>query len=317
MKKNYIFAAIAIALLTGCSNEDEPQTGTEGEVALSVASASVQAMTTKGAYDTGGILTTDGNIGVSVISGTGYSTVNDYNVQYSYDNIESEWKPAGASIYLNNNAATLLAIAPFTSGVDYLAASLTAQIYDEAKDLCVSRGPVTAVNSVPAVDFIMDHVYARLSFTINKDVTYSGTGAITNIAIENADAIFATAAADLTVIPDPAITFGTAGPVQYNPAITEMTTGIPVPSSMLMIPSATANFLTATTVRFTVDGIDLTASLPVAAPAAGGINELIRGTNYLINVSIKGTALIVNSVTVTNWIPETVANDVVPVPSPV
>ena len=308
MNKYYGLAAMAVVFLAACTENEEIQN--QGGTSLSIASASIETISTKGLFDTGGgPLTTEANIGVSA-SGTGYSY---NNVEYYYNTTDSKWAPQSAAnqIYLSDQTATVTAYAPFTSGLTASAASLTAQRYDETKDLCSSSASETAVNTDPSVIFTLSHVYSRISFTINKDASYTGVGLISAIAISNPTAVFTTALADLTATPAPTLSSPVIGTVQYDPAIASITSGTPAASSVLMIPAST--FTDATTLAFTVDGVVLTATLPATDPASGGLNILEPSHNYGITVTMRGTELIVSSITVTDWTPQTVSGEILPV----
>lgn len=299
---------MAIALLAGCTeNEDlQQQTATS----LFVASAKIETTSTKGLFETGGgTLTTEANIGITA-TGAGYSY---NNVAYSYNTTESKWLPvtAASQVYLSSETATVTAYAPFITGINTAMAPLTAQKYDETVDLCSSVASETAVSNDPSVSFTLKHVYSRITFTINKDASYTGVGSISAIAIANPSAVYTTAQADLTATPVPMLSSPVIGTVQYDPAIASMATGTPVASSVLMIPAGP--FTDATTLAFTVDGVVLTATLAATDPAGGGLNMLEPSHNYGITVTIRGTELVVGSITVTDWTPQPVSGEIFPV----
>lgn len=295
-------------MLSACSKDEVSLTGAQREVPLSVAEASVEASGTKGTFDTGGTLTNGGTMGLFV-SGTGYTGLE--NVEYDYDEAASAWIPEGDTVFLSNNPATLTAVAPYTPGLDYKAAALTAQKYSEAADLCVCAA-VTARNTAPQVSFSLEHVYARITFTISKDASYTGAGAVSKITLDNGAAICPSATADLSVNPE-VITFGATGTVAYDPGIGSITTGAAVTTGALLVPSA--NFTNPTTVSFTVDGTVISALLPASAPASGGLNELLAGNNYQVAVTIKATALTIGSVSVTDWTMQAVPGEIIAVPT--
>lgn len=298
-----IGAALAF-VLGGCASHDDTLTEKKS---LVVSSASIES-TTKGVYNTGGTLTND-SIGIYSF-GTGYSDVND---RYNYGS--SSWSPNNTSkqVYLTGNTATLFAYAPYKSTFSISSTTLTAGQYSETSDLC--SGTATNVNNAaPTVSFTLGHVYSRITFSINKSSSYSGSCAVTNIAISG-PAIYKTATDNLTPS-SAAISGKTTGSVSFNPAIASITSGTPVTASFLMIPAATSEFTGATTVAFTVDGVALTTTLPVSDPTTTtGMNALTAGTNYTINITVQPTSLTVNSVTINAWTSVTVSGTIYPTAS--
>jgi len=311
MKTKFIFAFVFAALLASCSHDDVVDNPSNGKTPLNISLASVSA-TTRGAYDAGGVLT-EGSIGVFT-TGTGYTSA---NMKYNYGT--PSWAPQDEAntVYLSNEIATVFAYGPYDGAFNRAAAPLAAGEYAESKDLCTTT--VTGfTNTNSAVSLTLNHAYSRISFVINKDVSYTGTCKIENLAISG-PAIYATATADFTT-PTTVISGKTAGTVQYDPLIAGITFGTPVTKSFVMIPAATSEFTGGTVLTFKVDGVNLTTTLPVALPSetvGAGINELAAGYNYTVNIRIKGTQLVINSVQVNPWTAVPVTGDVVPVATPV
>lgn len=293
LNKNLLLIGMtAMLLLPGCSSKDDVVAG--DKVALNVSSASISA-TTRGVYDAGGTLT-NGSIGIYSFN-NGYS---DANVRYDYGT--SSWTPNASSktIYLGGNVATIFAYAPYTSTFNISATTLNSIKYSEDNDLCTATASgVSSANASVALK--LDHVYSRITLSIDKDAGYTKTCNITNISISG-PAICKTAVADLTPSASTLFTSKTAGTVTIDPQISSITSGTPVAASFLMIPAATSDFAAATTLTFTVDGLTYTATLPVADPAsATGLNALSAGSNYVISVKIKPTAISISGVTVNPW----------------
>lgn len=309
MKTKFMFAFALAALMASCSQDESVDNLSNGKTPLNISLASVSA-TTRGGYDTGGLLS-EGSIGVYA-TGTGY---NSANVQYNY--ATPSWIPqdAASAINLSNETATLFAYGPYAAAFSRTATGLTAGEYTEAKDLCTTT--VTDFdNTHPTANLILFHAYSRMSFIITKDASYTGTCKIENIAVSG-PAIYATATANFSTATT-VLSSLTPGVVEYDPAILSITT-TPVTKSFLIIPAATAEFTVGTTVTFKVDGVNLTALLPVALPGeitGAGIKELLAGSNYVVNIRIKGTQLIINSVTVNPWNDVPVNGDVFPVALP-
>jgi hypothetical protein len=309
MKTKFVFAFAFAALLASCSHDEAVDNQSNGKTPLNISLASVSA-TTRGAYDAGGLLS-EGSIGVYA-DGTGYTSS---NVQYNY--ATPSWTPqdAASAINLSNETATLFAYGPYSATFNRTATGLTAGEYSEANDL--STTTVSGFdNTHPTANLTLNHAYSRISFVINKDASYTGTCKIENIAISG-PAIYATATANFNTATT-VISSQTAGTVQYDPTIASMSTTA-ITKSFLIIPAATDAFTGGTTVTFKVDGVNLTATLPVALPGevtGAGIKELLAGSNYVVNIRIKGTQLIINSVTVNPWTAVPVNGDVLPVALP-
>lgn len=311
--KRILAFAVAAGMLASCSNEDEPQLQTDG-VALGVSSASLESVVTKATTD----LVADGaTIGVFRLAAGGYDQQN--NVEFYYVAATPAWniRNTANNIYLNNNNATVCAYTPYdVLNVNPAAIELTPQVYDPDKDLSYS-GLVTTVNNVDnRVDFpAMTHAYAQITFAIEKDATYTGTGLVTAISMTGTE-IYENAALNITT-GTPAYTNG-AGSVTLpftGLNIAALASGdSPVATqSFFMIP-ATFNATSTMQFEFTVDGKTMRCTIaPTMAPFED-LTALAAGTNYKFTVTIKGTSLIVNSVSVTNWIDETIVNPLEPDP---
>jgi hypothetical protein len=294
LNKNLLLIGMtAMLLLPGCSSKDDVVANGE-KVALNVSSASISA-TTRGVYDAGGTLT-NGSIGIYSFN-NGYS---DANVRYDYGT--SSWTPNDLTktIYLGGNAATIFAYAPYTSTFNISATTLNSIKYSEDNDLCTATASgVSSANTSVALK--LDHVYSRITLSIDKDAGYTKACNITNISISG-PAMYKTAVANLTPSASTLYTSKTAGTVTIDPQISNITSGTPVTASFLMIPAATAEFTDVTTLTFTVDGLTYTATLPVVDPAsATGLNALSASSNYVISVKLKPTAISISGVTVNPW----------------
>jgi len=313
MKKILAFA-IAAGMLASCSNEDEPQLQADG-VALGVSSASLETVVTK----TSTTIVTDGaTIGVYRLALNGYAQA--YS-EFYYDGTATTpaWtiRNTADNIYLNNNDATVCACTPYdVLNANPAAIELTPQVYDPDKDLSYS-GLVTTVNNVENrfVFPAMIHAYAQITFAIEKDATYTGTGLVTAISMTGTE-IYENAALNITT-GTPAYTNG-AGSVTLpftGLNIAALASGdSPVATqSFFMIP-ATFNAASTMQFEFTVDGKTMRCTIAPTVTPFEDLTALAAGTNYKFTVTIKGTSLIVNSVSVTDWIDETILNPLEPNP---
>lgn len=310
MKKVLLFAAM-IAVLGSCKKENISPNTTDGiRTPLSISSALLAKVTTKG------LITTDGKIGVFQTTTTDGYTAAD-NVEYDYNTGTGKWGvlDAAKEIYLNNKDAAVCAYYPYDAAVkDATSVALTSQLYDAAKDLCFTPN-TTVKNTAPTVNWTMNHAYSQLTFNIHKDASYTGVGQISAITIKNTGAILASNTLNIT---NNNYGTGTAGDVTYNPAIASVPTYVStdattiaattVSTHVLMVPVTTV-MTTDVTLSFTIDDAVLNATVPAAS-----LSELAAGTNYGITVVIQGTQLVISGVTVTNWNPAGIATPVYPKP---
>lgn len=307
MKKVLLFAAI-IAVLGSCKKEKISPNTTDGiRTPLSISSALLAKVTTKG------LITTDGKIGVFQTTTTdGYIAAD--NVEYDYNIGTGKWGvlDAAKEIYLNNKDAAVCAYYPYDAAItSATGVALTSQLYDAAKDLCFTPN-TTVKNTAPTVNWTLNHAYSQLTFNIHKDASYTGVGQISAIAIKNTGKILLDNTLDIT---NGNYGTGTAGDVICYPNITvpkyistDATTI--VSTHVLMVPVETA-MTTDVTLSFTIDGAVLNATVPVAS-----LSKLAAGSNYGITVVIQGTQLVISSVTVTDWIPADISTPVYPLPQP-
>lgn len=299
--KNILILVLTAVLLFGCSKNDV-LIDNGMLTPLSVSSASLSAVVTR---DAPAAIAT-GSIGLFLQENTayGYAALND--VEYANTN-NSGWIAKSTIIYLNSNPATVcayypLAAAGINANTNPANVTLTSKLYAAGEDLCYVANNVTKLNNTaPSVSFTMSHAYSQITFNITKDVTYTGLAAIGPITISNAG-IKISNTLDITT---GTYGTGTAGSVTYDPAITSITTGTPASTSVLMVPVPTA--MTGDVVlSFTVDGNVLSTTLPTSSLAT-----LAAGSNYSIAVLLKGAALLITSVTATNWLPVPVSGGVI------
>ena len=184
MKKGLLkilLIAALIAVLAGCKKENGSPNTTDGtKTPLSISSALLAKVVTK----SGTVITTGGKIGVFQTATTGgYSAQN--NVEYDY--VSSAWTVAvpANTIYLNNNNASVCAYYPYNAAITSATnVALTSQLYSSANDLSFAISS-TVRNAAPSANLTMNHAYSQITFKLQKDPTYTGTGAISQIVISN------------------------------------------------------------------------------------------------------------------------------------
>jgi hypothetical protein len=317
--KSILLIVTIVTFLTSCSKKDTITKVEAGTLTpLAVSASSISTAPTKASQ----ALIIAGKMGVFQTSTSGgYSALN--NVEYDYNTGTSKWGvfvPA-QDIYLNNNMANVCAYYPYNSLITNASiVALTSQPFnpalpaDNVKDLCFSTLH-SVNNSSPSASFSMGHAFSQITLKIRKDATYTGTGAISLILLSNPTTLLASSTLNIT---NGIYGTGIAGDLSFNPAIASMPTYDPTnagtilatttTSSVLMVP-VTTTMTTDLSLSFTVDGINLTTTVPKA-----NLSQLIAGTNYGITVVILGNKLVINSVTVTDWISTDIATPVYPHP---
>lgn len=317
MKKNLLYVSAVCTLLCSCSNNDNPVNTDNGSLkALAVASASMDAFATRAVTE----LTTDGaGIGMFLKDDATNGYAAQANVQYVYTAANTpKWGGATAldAIYLNNNDAQVCAYYPYDVAVtDASAVALTSQenLIDGSKDLSYSIYNIAALNNTAnEIALTMNHAYSKITFSITRDESYTSACEITNVKIEDAtvaDSKIISSSSlnitDATYNATPtlgAVTFAVDANTAVYDGIADATTPTPEDVSVLMVPVAALD--DATKISFTVDGNVMSTTLDTSA-ATGVLKALAAGTNYKINVTIKGKGLQITQVDITDWVDNT------------
>ncbi len=161
------------------------------------------------------------------------------------------------------------------------------------------------------VDLYMHHALTKLSFVVNKDVTYVGTGELSKLTL-------ATATPGTPKFKTGALTMSVTNGVISGAAASESLTvqggtpavktinayPAPVPAvvttAALVAPLADASGITLT---LTIDGKDMSVGLPVITDSDPDLSsaQWLGEKNYTYTITVKGSELIVNSVTIVAW----------------
>lgn len=327
MKKNLVYISAVCTLLCSCSNSDNPVVNPDNgsKTALAVSSASMDAFATRSVTE----LTTDGAaIGMFLKDDAtnGYVAADNSNVQYVYTAANTpKWGGAGAAdvIYLNDHDAQVCAYYPYSAAVtDPAAVALTSQenLLDGTKDMSYSiYNTGTLNNTNNEIALTMNHAYAKITFSITRDESYASTCAITHISLEDAttpdsklvkssflnitDGTYAAVGVDpATEAITGAVGFDVDATTAVYDGIADAATPTPEDVSVLLVPVAALD--DATKISFTVDGNVMSTTLDTSA-ASGILKALAAGTNYKINVTIKGKGLQVTKVDITDWVENT------------
>lgn len=326
MKKELIYLSAACAFLCSCSNDDNGVTTKDNGAmkALAVSSASMDAFATRAGSVTE--LATEGAaIGMFLKDDAtnGYVAADNSNIQYVYTAANTpKWGGATVAdvIYLNNNDAQVCAYYPYDATVtDPAAVVLTSQenLLDGSKDMSYSTYNTGTLNNANnTIALTMNHAYAKITFSITRDESYASTCAITHISLEDAtnlnSKIIASSSLDITdgtYDASPtlgAVSFDVDATTAVYDGIADATTPTPEDVSVLMVPVDQLDG--ATKISFTVDGNVMSTTLDTS-DTTGILKALAAGTNYKINVTIKGRGLQVTKVDIVDWVDNTDLTD--------
>ncbi len=324
-------------LAVGCDNNTTPEVESNEPIELQInPTVALTRGVIEGGQDKG--FAKDATIAVCA-TGDDYTSSNNYAV---YTKGDSDWGNAETGtdnkIFLTNKAATIYAYYPVAdSKPTNSQIPVTTLPGDENTAITADNGTAIAAStdekdymyatkvenvtnkSGNSVTLAMQHALAMITFCVKKDASYAGTGSLTNIKLEDADADGTTLGKgdsdglkmDITT---GAIT-GNLEDATYKRKITDgytLTTSAGKKFSILVLPTAASigNNIKAT---FTIDGanyeVTLTApsntaansSTPASRVDSDKTGHLLAGNNYTYNVTLKGTELSISSVTVTAW----------------
>lgn len=330
MKKNGIvqmILALVMVTVSGCENDNccEECNNNEQKVELSV----LPTLSMTRSIISGTDASVLGSIAVYA-SGNGY--VGDSKAVYSYAN--STWSNNGASkILLSNEPAVITAhypssatatsgaigVSTLSSGSVNVSTGDASTIYGDAGETDymwaavtnVAGAAVNTTNRNPSVNLTMNHALSRVSFRVYKDTSYSGTGNLTKIELQNVGAATTlNKGTNPTLnIANGTITMNAASAASYTRNVTGYSVGTAATSakavSMIVFPAEdiVANSIKVT---MTVDGVEYTTMVP--APESG---SWLAGINYLYTAKLSGTDLVIssNNILLTDWNSITVSGE--------
>lgn len=227
----------------------------------------------------------------------GYAAQN--NVEYTYSTATNSWSNAADPILVGGLATLLHAYYPFGAATfSGTTATLTAQKYDAAKDLCYAgnaTGEVT--NKTPTASFAMKRAYSRVSLTIRRDASYENTCAITNVKFRNGSTgnFYSTATVNIatgSVSPGSASSTGT----DFNPSIASIASGATNATADYLLPPQSVS--SGLSISLTIDGVVRSIVVPAGQFSS---NSLAAGSQYSIKLAVTGIAsIVITSVSITS-----------------
>lgn len=301
---------LLLAALAGCSGGDDsgvPQAGSPavplqiGKAVLAMA-PSTRAVIEK-EVPAGSVM------GVFRREDTDYNQVS--NEPYLLNG--TQWEPVNPdmAIGLRNAVSQLGAFYPFgVLPARGIKVTLTARLW--AADKEAYYAPFTASSLSATASFTMKHVYSRVSVRFKRDnINFpNGTGKVTTFAMQGTG-IYTNALLDVTkaLNESPFSDYDTRGVSVTGFTRTATLKGAADATDqsdcvdLLMVPNALSGDMTLTA---TVDGKEM--SLKLAAAKFGG--KLEAGKRYNVVVTIRGTALWVNSIQFAGWDETPIGGDI-------
>lgn len=226
----------------------------------------------------------------------GYTAQN--NVEYTYSTATNSWSNAASPILVSGLVAQLCAYYPFGSATfSGTAATLTAQKYDAAKDLCyASNATAEVTNKAPSASFAMKRAYSRVSLTIRRDASYENTCAITNVTFRNGStgSFYSSATVNIatgSVSPGSASSTGT----DFNPGIASIASGATDTTADYLLPPQSVG--SGLSISLTVDGVVRSIVVPAGQFSS---NSLAGGSRYVIKLAVTGASIVITSVNITS-----------------
>ena len=301
MKKTRILSFMAsavavVALLTGCSTENDFENGKDGLASLELSSVSSSDMLTRAVIDGEEFPTDKGNIGLFLYAdadasekyGDGYA-----NVQYSYNSIKSKWT-ASPSIKVGSIPGYLYGYYPYNAAnTDIKAIPVTSSVNgDDVMYASQQEHPITDLTAANT-SIKMNHALARVAIKVINN-GYTGEAKLSNIKFEDAT-IASSGTLDAT---DGIITASKADDVALSVLAAEQTiaTGDGSTYECLLVPSEVSSNRQTVTLSLTIDGKDKTLTL-------SGNNGVIfkPGVKSTVTITLSNTGIALKSVSINDW----------------
>lgn len=289
-------AVAIVALLAGCSTENDFENSKDGLASLELSSVSSSDMLTRAVIDGEEFPTDKGNIGLFLYAdaaasqpyGDGYA-----NVQYSYNYIKSKWT-ASPSIKVGSIPGYLYGYYPYNAAnTDIKAIPVTSSVNgDDVMYASQQEHPITDLTAANT-SIKMNHALARVAIKVINN-GYTGEAKLSNIKFEDAT-IASSGTLDAT---DGSITASKADDVALSVPAAEQTiaTGDGSTYECLLVPSEVSSNRQTVTLSLTIDGKDKTLTL-------SGNNGVIfkPGVKSTVTITLSNTGIALKSVSINDW----------------
>lgn len=295
-----LFALLSGLICTSCSEEAAVEHSFGESVPLSVNSLHIDGELATRAGGTP--VTAEGAaIKVFLTNMGGYTPV--YNRTYTYSG--GKWSSV-SPVCVDKRTGKAVAVYDPNGLVDFglnsavTTNALQAQPFSEGQLWYYDNVNGTGVNSTTPAAFSMKCAYARLSFSISRNVSYPSACKVSQIVIKPSSGDFYTIAQ--VNITDGSLTGTAVASYAINTSALSMNTtglvvGIPDTDIDYLFPAQTLASGAGLTFTLTTDGKDYTVTVPAAT-----FNKIQAGVHYTVQLEMTGIGIVVNSVTTTDWI---------------
>lgn len=307
-----LLAGSAFLLLVACSGDNSLpyDNGQPDATSGELVPVSIEATVENGGMTRAVTTLTSGNIGIFRTAPVSTWCPAQYNV--SYTNNGSGWQAASADneIWVSGEDATLHAYYPYNS-VTFDAtvktkATLVVKDYTVNNDFCYASAPTAVINNKnPKASFVMKHAYARITFKVVRDATYSASCKVSKLVLRpSSGTYFQTKTIDISE-GEVSLADGTAT-AQYEWTSEScswsikdgISVGIPNESMDVLLPPQVF-VADKMAVTLTIDGVNYSVDVPTGS--GGSFAALKAGTRHRIELMIKGTILNVTGIKSYPW----------------
>lgn len=287
-------AVATVALLTGCSTENDLENGKEGLASLELSSVSSSDMLTRAVID-GTIFPKDGHIGLFLFKDE--SAVSPYgdtgcsNVEYSYNGDNGKWT-ANPPITVGGEPGYLYGYYPYNSSVTDIKSIPVASSLDGDDVMYATKQTVTD-ETASQTAIKMNHALARVTITVVNNGYTLGEGELSSIKFSGAEASMS-GILDATS----GIISGTtkADVILDVPSGKQTITAEGTVYECLLVPSEEESLVQTLDLTLNIDGNDKTANLS----GDTGIT-IARNTKSNLTIALSNTGISVQTVSIEDW----------------
>lgn len=286
-------AVATVALLTGCSTENDLENGKEGLASLELSSVSSSDILTRAVIDGEDFPTDKGDIGLFLfkdeLAETPYGESGYTNVKYSYDSDKKKWT-ASPSIKVGSETGYLYGYYPYSTTATNVKA-ITVKSSLNGDDVMYATTQTVTDATASQTSITMNHALARVSIKVVNN-GYTGAAKLTKIKFAGAE-IAPTGTLNATsgsiTATKSEVTLDVTGDAQTI-------TAAGTTHECLLVPSKVISDKQEVTLTLTIDGKDKTLTL-------SGDNGVIiaKGTKSNITITLSNSGITVQTVSVVEW----------------
>ena len=187
--KKFYMAALATAVLAGCSNDEAVPNAPDLANTPILVNAGVNNLVTRAGYETGAL--TEGSFGLYLTTeGTDPSEIryNCENKKVSYDANSSGWNYEGSSLYWKNSDAQVsyYAYMPYQETAPTTLTVSTVQVEETfKKEDFLYAATATASASAGGINIVFDHKLSKLDITLTRGTELEEGATFQSVVVEN------------------------------------------------------------------------------------------------------------------------------------